>query len=699
MRIHRLHIENFGKLQDFDWELRDGLNRICADNGWGKSTFAAFVKAMFYGLDYTTKRSLRENERKRYAPWQGGVFGGSMEFTAGEKDYRVERTFGAKDKEDTFVLYDLGTGLVSDVYSERLGEELFGLDRAAFERSSYFAQQDFAASVNDSLNARLTHVEEDAGDMQNYEKASASLEERMKYYQKTGNRGQIGRLEEERRQVRERLAGYRNKELALGEWKSRLHEKELREKELLERVRKLDEQMQDARRYGELAAKKAQYDLLRRQTGEKEELLRQTKEALAEYVSVPLTEEQLDRCHENIYRVNTLRMQEEESADRTRECQKKLKKLDDERESTPRRNPVLGALVCLMLAAGLLLLVWRWFVPGALLLAAGAVLGALEMKKTRQVKEQISALEAEHDAAEQELRTLTENWSVYHKKRVDTEEQVIRMLGVPEGTAFTELSARWKWERQRSQEYAMLKQSYESRCKDAKRSQETYLAYREKLTEEELHDMAGLQRPDQDLRELEQELEMCRRQKDSLLREQRDMQNQIRMLEESAGQIPELEEEEERISEELEHAVHEHALLEKTLKYLKTARDQFSSRYLKELQQGLVHYLGILEPQYGSEPSVDVKLKVKVKEAGALRDLEYLSAGWQDMLQIAERFAIVDALYKEEQPVLILDDPFVNLDQKKRGRAEALLKKMAKDRQLIYFTCMPGEDTAADKAC
>ena len=59
---------------------------------------------------------------------------------------------------------------------------------------------------------------------------------------------------------------------------------------------------------------------------------------------------------------------------------------------------------------------------------------------------------------------------------------------------------------------------------------------------------------------------------------------------------------------------------------------------------------------------MDVKLKLKIREAGASRDLDYFSAGWQDLFQIAERLSVVDALYKNEQPILILDDPFVNLD-------------------------------------
>lgn len=160
---------------------------------------------MFYGLPGTAKRSLKENERKRYQPWQGGSFGGSLEFAAGGQTYRVERFFGAKEKEDTYELYDLRTGLISLDYSERLGEELFGVDRKAYERSSFLGQQDLAVSINDSLSARLTQAEEEAGDMRNYEQALSSLEDQMKYYLKTGGRGLIGKLEEERRGVREEL--------------------------------------------------------------------------------------------------------------------------------------------------------------------------------------------------------------------------------------------------------------------------------------------------------------------------------------------------------------------------------------------------------------------------------------------------------------------------------------------------------------
>ena len=50
MKLVSCYIENFGGLHRFSYDFKDGLNVISEDNGWGKSTLAAFLKAMFYGL-------------------------------------------------------------------------------------------------------------------------------------------------------------------------------------------------------------------------------------------------------------------------------------------------------------------------------------------------------------------------------------------------------------------------------------------------------------------------------------------------------------------------------------------------------------------------------------------------------------------------------------------------------------------------
>lgn len=197
MKLLRLHVENFGTLQGFDYEFEDGLNILHRANGWGKSTLAVFIKAMLYGLPASTKQSLDKNERKKYAPWQGGAWGGSLEIETAAGRFRIERFFGAKEANDTFALYDLDTHLPSNAYSERLGEELFGLDADGFERSSYLSQRELDDKPSGSIPAKLGGVLDNADDLSSYEDAMAALDKRRKFYVMTGGRGAIAELEQE----------------------------------------------------------------------------------------------------------------------------------------------------------------------------------------------------------------------------------------------------------------------------------------------------------------------------------------------------------------------------------------------------------------------------------------------------------------------------------------------------------------------
>ena len=136
MKLLSCHIENFGKLTNFTYYFEDDLNVIFAENGWGKSTFAAFLRVMFYGFDGENRRNEDGNERLQYRPWGGGIYGGSVTWSSGSKTYRMMRTFGARKKEDKFSLYDEETGFISSDYSDRTGEELFAIDRDSFCRIS-----------------------------------------------------------------------------------------------------------------------------------------------------------------------------------------------------------------------------------------------------------------------------------------------------------------------------------------------------------------------------------------------------------------------------------------------------------------------------------------------------------------------------------------------------------------------------------
>lgn len=56
MRLLSLYVKSFGKLRDFSYEFTEGFNEIKEDNGFGKTTLAAFIKAMFYGYANNKKQ-------------------------------------------------------------------------------------------------------------------------------------------------------------------------------------------------------------------------------------------------------------------------------------------------------------------------------------------------------------------------------------------------------------------------------------------------------------------------------------------------------------------------------------------------------------------------------------------------------------------------------------------------------------------
>ena len=89
MKLLCCHVEQFGTLSNYDRNFSDGLNVIYAENGFGKTTLAAFCMAMFYGLQQSARKQLSENERRKYRPWQGGRYGGWLEFEYRGKNYSL----------------------------------------------------------------------------------------------------------------------------------------------------------------------------------------------------------------------------------------------------------------------------------------------------------------------------------------------------------------------------------------------------------------------------------------------------------------------------------------------------------------------------------------------------------------------------------------------------------------------------------
>ena len=255
MKLISCYIENFGKLSQFRQDFDSGLTVINERNGFGKSTLAAFIKAMFYGMPRGTK-SQTKNDRKRYLPWQGGKFGGYLDFETDGNKYRIEREFGATPKADVFNLLNLKTNKKSNDFSGKIGEELFELDADSFERSSFMPQlANETLLTTTSIQAKLSDLVEDTNDVNNFDKAIESLKSKRTTIRKF--RGYGGSIDEAELKINRIKAELAEIEVSKNELVNLYNKKSLCEKEVSEKQESIEYFRSQIRIASELEAKAA----------------------------------------------------------------------------------------------------------------------------------------------------------------------------------------------------------------------------------------------------------------------------------------------------------------------------------------------------------------------------------------------------------------------------------------------------------
>ena len=124
---------------------------------------------------------------------------------------------------------------------------------------------------------------------------------------------------------------------------------------------------------------------------------------------------------------------------------------------------------------------------------------------------------------------------------------------------------------------------------------------------------------------------------------------------------------------------------------LETAKNNLSNQYIGGVERGFASYVHeLLGNDFSNDFSnafIEHDLTIRVDEKGEAREIDYFSAGTIDSIMLCMRLALVDALFKQEKPFLLLDDPFVNLDDQHTERALAMLREIAKNKQVVYMVC------------
>lgn len=774
MLLKRCYISSFGKLQDFSYDFTKGLNIIRAENGWGKSTFAAFIRAMLYGMPNAGSRTkLEEAERRRYKPWRGGTMGGYLDFEANGKEYRAERTFGTKEAEDTFRLTDRSTNLESTDFSAELGKELFGLDKEAYSRSTYLPQSKISGSgMNDSIGKKLGRIAEGDEESSNFDKAWKTLDEIRKRYvpdRQKDEKGYVAELDRSIFETEERLSDCRRKEENAKVWREKERSVAAEKEEYQQELAECRKRLSEAAGYEALLARKRHYGELCQQ----EERLRQQHDGIKGLFHADVPEpEEISRCRQEAEEAKLLagemrsyRLEEWEQtklhtlqkeflcgvpeAEELQACQRTERERRERiskaellfEEAERQEKSAENEKRCCVLCAVVLFLAATASAAGAavrsavsgkfwLLLAVFTVLaaagGSLFLLKAVQKKRKKKEAEGRKGQALSELEACA--------AQGEHSRELLKQYGMEADGDITDALYHLS---DCVREYRRLSEKDENYKRSLKRKEELLLRSRRLLQEQgtegedidgELHllenrvrdlirfskelaeasgkrvqfeqenppeEFVRLNPPEESFAGLQEKEKEITEKLASLEEEERDCRNRAEVFEKEAERYTEYEERLLQLREELSEKKKEHFVLKETMKCLQAAKERFSSRYMEGLLKSFQDYVSLLSGEDFEKgmdgrfegAAVDTNLEIRVSACGGGREIGYFSTGLRDLLGLCMRFALVDVLFEEEQPFLILDDPFVNLDEEKLKRALYFLKETAQEYQVLYLVC------------
>ena len=97
MKIEKIQINGFGKLENKNIELSDGINIIIGKNESGKSTLLKFINSMLYGIS-KNKRGKNISDLEKYRPWNLENYSGKIKYKLDNKnEYEIFRNFKNKE--------------------------------------------------------------------------------------------------------------------------------------------------------------------------------------------------------------------------------------------------------------------------------------------------------------------------------------------------------------------------------------------------------------------------------------------------------------------------------------------------------------------------------------------------------------------------------------------------------------------------
>ena len=708
MRIHQL-AATFGRLENKTLDLGPGLNIIEAPNEGGKSTWTALLRVMFYGLN-TRDRSPQADKRK-YLPWSGSAMEGRMTLTTGSEDLTIlRRTARANAPMGAFsALYTGSSEPVPWLTSANCGEELLGVPQEVYERSAFIRQSGLTVDHSEALEQRIASLITTGEEDTSYTAAAERLHRQLTRRRANRSTGLIPQLERECGELRNILDQMADREREISDCREQQARLEQREKEL-DRQLALHDTADRAREIREALSAREAWEQARKKA-----------EALSADVQPLPSQAELEALRGAL---DNLVLDEDAASDAAQEAEQAKAAWEaaasrlsaspapatSDLPPSPPKSGILLPLLALaagVLAAILLSLAGSWSIGAAAgcgILLLGILANTLLTRNRRARWEADQAVLRRRQEQEAETYTII-------KEEADTAREVWQRTSVLAEAA----AARWQQSLERAMAQVHTFQPHAADAEDARIAVEGALARRLAAAQADREAEAAalrwelrrgsaaedlpqtVERPVLSRSQLQAERTANAARLEELRRRLHTAQGQSQALGDSAQLEADLaEKEEQRRSLQAEYDA-----ISLAAQVLETSNVSLQKRFSPALGEKSAEIFTKLTQGKYNKVLLNKELIPSAQEKGSLlpRETFQLSQGTADQLYLAVRLAICDlVLPQEKKAPLVLDDALITFDDGRMEAALTYLVQLARERQILLFTCQHRETAFLRKA-
>jgi DNA repair exonuclease SbcCD ATPase subunit len=668
MRIDKVEIDGFGKLNNCEFAFADGVNLIYGENESGKSTLCEFILAAFYGLPNESKKVADDiTPRKKYRPWQGDSFGGRVYFTNDEgRGLVVERSFKGTKRGDKAVLRDAKSWEELDT-ADDIGQKYFGLSREGFLKTLYIKSfgADSLKSDDGEIMSRLSNMETSGAEDVSYSKILNSMEKEIfSLKTKTGRGGKISALEDRIREL--------NSEMSLSRMTQNALENDEHTLESLKNTICIKED--EAKALEEKYAHALQHEkfIAQKQIEESKEIIEnRLKKEEEKLQNIKL---QLEKVNSDNEPVISLEKISRARALETKRLLAEEKMLEAKREVPEGVRPILDETRIIPGFFGLVIFLIGFFVKSVVLYISGILVAVVGIfvcllinirKRKNDDKKREAYYELKHD--------------------VDKINEELRSIFEPYGVLISdELSALYVSANDKVKQASQLEQQLKD-CEKEIESLKDALAEKTEAVEfsETVMEYSG-----EDAEKLFSKISVLK----SEIKQARDEAHEIsvRLVRETAEIRNEAD-----IKAELDDVMLEKCEAEKrytslcrALEWLKSAHEEIKNNFAPRLNEKAAEYMSFLTREKYKDVRASDSFSLNLKTtSGEIVEAGFMSRGTYDLLYIALRFAAMNVMTEGHIPPVILDDAFSQLDNDRLLLAVELINTAPEFSQVILFTC------------